>query len=163
MSRDAIFSSLITDLSVAQAAHLLKLDSPGDLIRVAESAVLAGLASPSLLALAGLVRSEEGEAPELFARALSELKMADVTAKAAALLLARIVCTGIVVGTLPPYEGARLIWRIARRVSDADFHELDGFIYAASEYEDRPEDREHFSTEILSEARRWAQAPRSQS
>jgi hypothetical protein len=41
-------------------------------------------------------------------------------------------------------------------VDDQSFHELDPFIYAESEYESRPEDRDHFTREIREEAARWA-------
>jgi len=37
-----------------------------------------------------------------------------------------------------------------------NFHGADTFIYAASEYEDRPEDRDFFVSAIVKEAHRWA-------
>ena len=46
-------------------------------------------------------------------------------------------------------------WEAALKTSDAKFHDVDAFIYAASEYEDRPEDCEFFKRAIRKEARRW--------
>ena len=53
-------------------------------------------------------------------------------------------------------EGARRIIAAVHRVDDRAFHALDPFIYAESEYESRPADREFFDEEIRKEASRWA-------
>jgi hypothetical protein len=56
-------------------------------------------------------------------------------------------------GKLDPYIGARLLWKASVNNDIDHEHELDPFIYAASEYEDRPEDREGFKRAIIEEAR----------
>jgi hypothetical protein len=65
--------------------------------------------------------------------------------------LASLICGG----ELEPYAGARKIWHLAQAVNEEAFHDLDPFIYAASEYQERPSDRPHFAAEIVNEARRW--------
>jgi hypothetical protein len=54
---------------------------------------------------------------------------------------------------LAAYEGARKIWDAALLVPGT--HDYDPFIYAASEYDDRPGDRRFFEDEIMKEAKRW--------
>lgn len=55
-------------------------------------------------------------------------------------------------GETSPHEGARRIWAAAQLLPDV--HEYDPFIYAASEYEDRPADRSLFEAAIRDAARR---------
>ncbi|MGK2883383.1 MAG: hypothetical protein ACSLE8_01165 [Rhodococcus sp. (in: high G+C Gram-positive bacteria)] len=54
-------------------------------------------------------------------------------------------------GEVAPYEGARLIWKASLLTPSG--HDYDPFVYAASEYEDRPADRGFFEAAILDEAR----------
>ncbi|MGW4651466.1 hypothetical protein [Kitasatospora sp. NPDC004289] len=83
------------------------------LIRAGLDALLAGVESPSIPLLAGLGRTEEPEARELFDRVLDELGLsgslpADPTA--ARLALARLWAEQIVDGSLDPATGADKIW-----------------------------------------------------
>lgn len=87
------------------------------LIRAGVDALLAGIDSPSLPALAGLLRREEPEARGLFEEVLGELGLRweppgdPVEAKWA---MAERVAAQIADGTLDPVFGARLFyWEIA--------------------------------------------------
>jgi hypothetical protein len=66
----------------------------------------------------------------------------------------REVASEILRGAVTPYEGARRIWAAAQVVPDE--HTYDPFIYAASEYEDRPGDRHFFDKAIVREAHNFA-------
>ena len=130
-----------------------------DLLRsedIADVAVLAledGCDSPSLRILAGLTAAEADEARALFDRALSELRRAMPSKREAVLCLARETAKGILSGTIAPYEGGKQIWELCLRVPDANLSELDSFVYAASEWEDRPEDRHLLEDGIEAAAR----------
>lgn len=81
------------------------------LIDAAVRAVVQGVDSPSLSILAGLTRTEEGEAQELFRAAANELNIAPPEQDAGRWQLVRWLCRQIVEGRLPPAEGGQLIWR----------------------------------------------------
>jgi hypothetical protein len=49
-------------------------------------------------------------------------------------------------------EGAKRIWQATLNAELNGFHDLDGFIYAASELEERPEDKALFEKAIIEEA-----------
>ncbi len=93
------------------------------------------------------------EASTLFDQALNELGVSKPTQREAVVLLARNVASGIANGTIAPYAGAKRIWDLTLQVPVEPIPELDPFIYAASEWEERAEDRVHFEQGILSEAR----------
>ncbi len=67
--------------------------------------------------------------------------MAVPSKRDAVMRLARETARGIIAGTVEACVGAKQIWDLTLRVSGEDFPELDSFIYAASEWEERPEDR----------------------
>jgi hypothetical protein len=75
------------------------------------------------------------------------------TSKEAAEFLILSLAAKIVAGRILPHEGAKAIWQIKLQVDDSAIPAASPFIYAASEYEDRPDDRAFFSAEILREAR----------
>ena len=131
-----------------------------------------GLLPTEHLPLAGVKALESGVDTES-SRILAGLEKFDVREKAfelfrtifnafpplsndkAALIFARAVAAAILTGAVEPLVGARAIWLAASRVGESrDFHDLDGFIYAASEYADRPQMGDWLSTTIESEARR---------
>jgi len=70
---------------------------------------------------------------------------------------AKQIATSILTSEVSPLEGARLIWRATLKAGVQGFRELDGFIYAASELEDRPQDKELFEKAITEEAKRWSE------
>lgn len=62
----------------------------------------------------------------------------------------------ILAKAIKPLEGARLIWRATVRYRREGYHALDPFIYAESEAEDRPKEKEFFEKAIIEEAKTWA-------
>ena len=71
----------------------------------------------------------------------------------AVMYLAREIAKEILAGTMTAYLGAKQIWDLTLHALDADLPELDTFVYAASEWEDRPEDRVAFEEGIVASAR----------
>ncbi|HEY8967014.1 MAG TPA: hypothetical protein VIM58_11245, partial [Candidatus Methylacidiphilales bacterium] len=65
---------------------------------------------------------------------------------------ARIVSASILAETITPIDGAKRIWRVVRASQVPDFDEFNGFIYAASEFEQKPAEREFFARAIREEA-----------
>ncbi|MFJ8827718.1 hypothetical protein ACIREE_39030 [Streptomyces sp. NPDC102467] len=83
------------------------------LIQIGLDALIEGVESPSLAMLAGLLRSEEPEAPELFDQVLEELGLAfhpPTDPRAAKWAMAYWVVGQIVDGSLDPATGTHLIW-----------------------------------------------------
>ncbi|MFD7480183.1 hypothetical protein ACFV8Z_51100 [Streptomyces sp. NPDC059837] len=83
------------------------------LIQAGLDALTAGVESPSLAMLAGLLRSEEPEAPTLFDQVLEELGLLfhpPVDPRAAKWAMAYWVAGQIADGTLDPATGTHLIW-----------------------------------------------------
>ena len=96
------------------------------------------------------------EAGEIFERAIRELGWVIPDRRSAAARYARCVAQLILSGDVAPRDGAKTLWRDSLAVHDRSFHELDPFIYASSEYDDRPEDFAFFDAAIVKEAKRWA-------
>lgn len=109
--------------------------------------------SPALRMLAGLTVAEPDEARALFDRALVEFDVPIPTKGEAVMRLARRTAERIIDGTATPYEGAKQIWELSLRLQEEHLSELDSFVYAASEWEDRPEDRRVFEDGIVAAAR----------
>lgn len=82
-------------------------------------------------------------------RGLAELEVPAISKPESAMKLARRAATEILSGCLPPYPGAKQIWDFSRRVNDDHLVALDPFVYAASEWEDRSEDRAFFEKVII--------------
>ncbi|MER5890766.1 hypothetical protein ABT160_43690 [Streptomyces sp. NPDC001941] len=107
------------DEAIAQISHLARMRAFGRhvgsdrLIQAGLDALLAGVESPSLAMLAGLLRSEEPEAPELFDRVLEELGLAfhpPADPLAAKWAMASWIAGQIADGSLDPAAGTLLIW-----------------------------------------------------
>ncbi|QUW78236.1 hypothetical protein SMIR_02985 [Streptomyces mirabilis] len=83
------------------------------LIQAGVDALMAGVESPSLAMLAGLLRSEEPEAPALFDQVLEELGLAfhpPADPRAAKWAMAYWIAGQIADGSLDPATGTHLIW-----------------------------------------------------
>lgn len=140
-------------LEVAASKVALGLLLSENLADVALLALEDGCDSPSLRILAGLTAAEADEARAMFDRALVELHGAVPSKRDAVRCLARETAKEILSGTMAPYEGAKQIWELSLRIPDENLPELDSFVYAASEWEDRPEDRHVFEEGIAAAAR----------
>ena len=111
-----------------------------------------GYDSSALRMLAGLTESQMDEAGPLFKQALLEIGCSLPSPREAVLRLARETAMQILQGEIAPYEGGKRIWDLSLKI-DHVVPELHPFVYAASEWEDRPEDRPLFERGILEEAR----------
>lgn len=143
------------DLKSVQAQWILGLIFTDDLPEIAAKALSAGIESKSLVELAGLAKSETRDAGNLFEQSLSELGCKSMEKADAVRYYAKIVSVLILASEVTPLEGAKRIWQASRRLNSMDFHDVGAFIYAASELEDRPEDKALFEKAIYEEARRW--------
>ena len=131
------------------ARMVLELAGPEDLPGAAVVALEGGLDSPASVALAG---ADASEARPLFDLALEELKISKPSPREAVMRLAHDATAGIAGGTMAPYAGAKRIWELTSCVPTVRIPELDPFIYATNEWEERPADRIHFEQGIISEA-----------
>jgi hypothetical protein len=119
----------------------------------ATAALRDGLDSGALRLLAGTDGADGPEARRLLDRALAELGVPAPSPSGAVALLAREACAAIVAGDLAPHEGAERIWDLTLRAPDERLPELDPFVYAASEWRERPADRADFDAGVLDAAR----------
>jgi len=149
----------IQDVAVAEALWRLGLLRSEQLPNVAISLLESGVDSRSLRILAATPAHTNYEAVALLEQALRELNKGRMSKRDAALVYAKWIASRIVNNELHPLRGAALIADAALRVDDPGFHDLDPFVYAASESEDRPEDRDMFSRAIAAEARRILSMP----
>jgi hypothetical protein len=143
------------NLEMAEALWTLGLLREHDMREVGVQAIDDGIENEYLRALAGLTQSELDEAPILFKKAMKALGRGQASKVDAIRSYARQVAGQIVRREIEPYFGAKEIWR-AQIDSGLETRELDAFVYAASEYEDRPMERGRFASEIMKEARRFA-------
>ena len=73
------------------------------------------------------------------------------------------VCNKIVAGSVAVKEGARIIVDARTQARLHDFHEVDPFVYALSEMEERPQDEAFFTGALMEEAKEWAFRSRGRS
>ena len=128
-----------------------------DLPDIAVDAMMQGHDSKALVELAGLTRHELEDAPKLFARALEGMGEGRMDKPEALRRYACMVSASILASEVTPYDGARRLWRAQLDAEIPHSHELDPFVYAASEMEDRPEDKAFFESAIREEAKRWVE------
>jgi hypothetical protein len=141
-------------LSLAASKRVLGLLLPEDLPLAAMEALEDGCDSPALRILAGLTRSEVDEAGSLFVQSLVEAGLTMPTRRVAALDVAREVARNILSGSTSPRDGSESISRMASQLSPREhLPQLDTFLYADSEWDDRPHDRELFEKGIVAAAR----------
>jgi hypothetical protein len=93
------------------------------------------------------------DARALFEDVLSELRLSVPTPREAMLILAHRIANDILAGAIPPRRGAEQIWRASLRVPEQRFPQLDTFVYAASEWEDRPQARNVLAEGIVAAAK----------
>lgn len=147
------------DILFAQSLWVLDLLDAAQLPDVGVKALEVGMDSRALRMLASLMQDEVDEAPKLFEEALKELSMPLLDRPNAARICAKAISMKILSGELSPQDGANRLWDVSIKVHSPNFHDLDTFIYAASEISSRPEDLEFFNREIVKEAELWAEKP----
>ncbi|HEX3129811.1 MAG TPA: hypothetical protein VH394_20920 [Thermoanaerobaculia bacterium] len=144
-------------VSPSEATALLKLELIGDshLPAIAENLLIKGFDTKSLRRLAVEVPPSSVNLFRLFEEANVALRGDQFSTKQdAASWLVLDIASRIVEGSLEPYRGAKIIWIISLVEGVAVRQEAGPFIYAASEYEERPEDRQFFVDAIVMQARR---------
>jgi hypothetical protein len=127
-------------LELAAARVVLGLLTREELPGVAVQALQDGCESQSIIWLAGLSRDEMHEARTLFEAALSELGRRLPGKWESVMVVAREEARAIVEGTVDAYTGALRIWDLTLLAQPDTTHELDTFIYPASEWPSRPDD-----------------------
>ncbi len=146
------------DLKRIEALWVLGLLSSDELPDLAAEALAQGFESKSLVELAGCLPDETDDIRRLFNRSLREITGKRRMLKTDALrIYAKQISTAILTSEISPLDGARLVWRATLKAGVRGFHELDGFVYSASEMEDRPEDKRLFEKVIGEEAKRWSE------
>jgi hypothetical protein len=131
---------------------VLGLSAPAELVNAAVRSLEEGHDSPSLRLLAGLTPTETAKAEELFDGALAELSLLRPSKRDAVMSLALATADAVSSGAMTPSEGARRIWEFTLRVPKERFPELDTFVYAASEWDDQPEDQKLLAEGVVAAA-----------
>ena len=139
----------MTHLLLDSASELaLGLDSADRLPSIAAEALAGGCDSPALRTLAAMSESRAEDLVPMFDQALRDVGLRKPSRREATLHLARKVAEQIVRRELSPYQGSKRIWELTLLISGEVITELDPFIYAASEWEERPADRPFFEDAI---------------
>ena len=146
----------MNDVEEIESCHVLGLVSRDSLGDIVEKLLEKDPTNENLLVLVGLLPIELDEAYSVFEKYLRSIGRGRMTKPDAAIIYAKCISRKILQNEIAPYEGAMKIWNASLKVGDVKFHDLDTFIYAASEYEDRLNDRAFFEEEIVKEAQRWA-------
>jgi len=143
------------DITLVEAMWILGIIHIEELPALAEKALSSGIESESILRLAVCSVDESEEITRLIKRILVEAGGGSMLKIEALRYYARQISSLILSSEVTPQQGARLIWTATLKAQEKDFHELDAFIYAASEMDDRPADKVFFEQAIFEEAKRW--------
>jgi hypothetical protein len=139
-------------LRLVAAKAFLDLVGPEAMQAEAVKLLVGGVDSPSIRHLAGMSTADNDEVRAVFRLVLRELDIESPSPREAVILVATEVASRITTGAMSPYDGAKQIWNIAVRLPLERFPEFDAFVYAASEWEDRPEDETVFAAGIVAAA-----------
>lgn len=138
-----------------QAQWVLGLLPPEKMPEIALFALEAGYDGDALRILAVLEAPDLEEAVSLFEAWLQSLDCENMPRDEAMRIYIRAISRQILENEIEPYIGARQIWNASIKIVDLKFHDADAFVYAASEYESRPDEHDFFDSEIRKEAKRW--------
>lgn len=144
------------DIVRAEYLDVLGLLDKNVLIGMASDAMNAGDDDEDIVQIAICADSEIDEMRRLFQQLLLKRGGGAMSKIDALKHYAKEISGSILRKTVSPVEGAKAIWRASLGAQIVDFHELDPFIYAASEIDDRPSENAFFVNAIVEEARRWA-------
>jgi len=119
MGNDSAVHKVPSSLAVAVAEYALRTVDSHDLPKLALDAIVAGVDSLSLAALAGAERdTPTEELRDLFEQGIHEIGLELPDRKTAATLLKRYYASQVVEGALLPREGAARIKDLPDRVDD---------------------------------------------
>jgi len=125
-------------LRLVAAKDLLGFIGAEVIVFEAANVLSEGVDRHSIRQLTGTDSAESDEVRTLFHEVLRELGIETPSPHEAAILVATEVASRIVGGATSPYDGAKAIWNIVGRLPLEDLSELDTFVYAAGEWEERP-------------------------
>jgi hypothetical protein len=143
---------MAANLRLVAAQYMLDAVGTDAIASAATKALMEGIDSPSLRRLAGMTGADSDEVRTVFGAALHELQIESPTLRDAAMLVASEIALRITQRTISPYDGAKEIWHIWSGLPKENLRELDPFVYAASEWEERPKDRDKFAAGIVAAA-----------
>ena len=139
-------------LKLAAAKMALELLPPEHIIDVAFGLLDGEIESDNLVKLA-VAEPSRPDVRDLFVSLLDEFGLTLPNKRDAVMCVSKEISKKIVKSELSPIEGANRIWTITLSVPGESFPDLHTFIYAASEWESRPEDRSIFADGINAAAR----------
>ena len=142
------------DLERAKALQMLGILSKEELLEMAKDAVTGGCVAPAVTQLSICTLNEIDEFNAQFEKMKGQCNKEVMTMLSALRFYAKEISALILSGVMSPREGSNMLWRAQINSRMETFHELDGFIYVASEMDDRPEDEALFEEGILKEAKR---------
>jgi hypothetical protein len=148
------YSPRTFDPRQVESEWLLGLISDAELPNLATNALCQGFDSEALLMLSICEPTETYEIRKEFEKFLSE-SGGGMSKKDALRWYTKHISTLILASEIPPLVGAKCIVQASLNAAQADFHEADGFLYAESEIEERPTEREFFENAIIEEAKYW--------
>jgi hypothetical protein len=128
-----------------------------DLPEVATEALVRGLDSPALRALAGQSRDDVRDSADLFRAALEELGIDLPDADSAQWRLVRRTAAEMMAGRIRPSDGANELWLAYQNVRDNG--DLRIFVGLASMLDDHPEDAEQLEADMVAAARELLARP----
>ena len=127
------------ELSIIQARWQVGALRPEEIPDLATELLTAGVESPAVVQLAGLVQADREEVAPLLAQAFAECGLQPMTDDDARWRLAFATARAIVDGAVTPLAGATTLWGLA---TDLGLPEpLRYFVYLAADYGEGPGDR----------------------
>lgn len=143
----------IDQFLLTAARYRLDMADADEVIAAATNLADVPDAPKELLEISALtpVDTRREDLQPLVDQALAGLGAQPLDDRAAATTVARSVATAIRTDQVEPYDGARQLWRLARKVPAVE-PLLTGFIHLASEWEDVPDQRAEIEADIKSEA-----------
>jgi hypothetical protein len=144
----------IFNLARAEALQKLGILTNKELIDMAMDAISGGCDNENVFQLSICNVNENDEINTYFAKLKTKLGGESMTMLDALRIYAKETSAEILSGKVSPGDGAKMIWRAHLSANLPTYHDLDGFIYAASEMDDRPADKELFEEGIIKESKR---------
>ncbi|GLQ93431.1 hypothetical protein [Dyella acidisoli] len=147
------FSADVPDLLALWKLGMINVE---EVQALASELLSCGIVANQLIDILVLSEDESDSIRTKFNSFLLQEEGGDISNRDAIRRLAGKISISILDRAITPMEGATFLWNVVLRSHEREFHELDPFIYAASEMRDRPADHKLFEDAILNEAKDWA-------